>query len=135
MEARRDLHVDFDKRVLRWMGVDDPDVSFVPFLSADEVYRKVQGLGMEYGFDVFDRQELRDMLDDLMGRPNGKVPTEDKRPSVLKAKALAKAVPQKAPGADASGDTPKQVAPPDQGQSNGTGGQDNSGNDIRRGGK
>lgn len=135
MEFRRDVHIDMDKRVLRWMGVEDPDVTFVPFISGDETYRAIQSLLLEFSADTMTRQELRDRLDDLMGRPDGLVPSEDERPSALAAKALAKVAPKPAPGAP--GGTPKQTAAPDQGRSNGTGGSigGNASNDIRRGKK
>lgn len=139
MEARRDEHVELDKRVLTWMGVDSPEVTFVPFNSGEEMYRSVQSMVLELDKDSMTRQEFRDRLDDLFGRPNGTVPAEDQRPSVLLAKALAKATPKPAatpadgaqPGETTS--TP-QTASPNQGRSNGTGGQQggSASNDIRR---
>ena len=138
MEARRSDHVDFDKRVLRFLGMtEEPDVTFKPYDDGAEVYRSAQALLLEYGADVMTRQELRDRLDDLHGLPNGTVPTEAQRPSVLLAKATAKAVPPAAPAAPASddGDGAKaSVASPAQGRSNGTGGQNGGSatNDLRQ---
>lgn len=136
MAARRDEHVEVDKRMLRLLGVKDPEVGFIPFNSGEETYRAVQALGLEYAGDTMSRQEYRDRLDDLQGRPNGTVPPEDQRPSVLAAKALAKAVPQQSsPSGDAGAPgSQKQIASPTQGRSNGTGGQQggNASNDIRR---
>ena len=150
MEARRDLHVDFDARVLRWMGADDPDVSFIPFDADEAVYRKIQGLTMALNNDSISRQEFRNMLDDLLGRPNGTVPDEDQRNSVLQAKAMAKVAGTSTTVKDPSkvgdgtstttvtrkgggGASLPQTANPAQGRSNGTGGQSGSANDIRRG--
>lgn len=139
MEARRSEHVEMDKRVLRWMGVEDPDVNFVPYDSGDETYRAIQSLILLLQSDTHDRQEIRDMIDDLLGRPNGTAPTEDKRPSVLLAKSLEKIKPKPepaAPGADGANANAPQVASPNQGRSNGSGGQNggNASNDIRRDG-
>ncbi len=141
MEARRDDHVELDTRVLVWMGVEEPEVGFVPYQSGEETYRASQALILEYAADVYTRQELRDQLDDLHGRPNGTVPEETDGPAIVKARLLA-AIEAKnaAAAAKASADAaakaadaaPKQAASPAQGQSNGTGGQSGAANDIRR---
>ena len=160
MEARRAEHIDLDERVLRWMGVEAPDVQFKPFDAGDEIYRSIQGLILAYQQDIYTRQESRDMIDDLLALSNGSVPSEDQRPSVLLAKAMAKIEEEKAdraadraladqkaaadaaakaqgaagaPAANAGSGS--QVASPNQGRSNGTGGAMNGGqssNDIRR---
>jgi len=133
MQSRRDEHIDFDKMVLAWLGVEAPDVQFIPYDAGEETYRKEQSLALELQNDIIDRQEYRDQVDDMWGRPNGKVPTEDKRESYLKAKALAKAAPKPAPGTAAAGGekTSTSTASPNQGQQNGTGGQSGAANDLR----
>ena len=136
MQARRDEHVAFEKRVLAAFGANDATVSFVPYDAGDEVYRKVQAAILDYQQDTITRQDLADRIADIYGRPHKDVPGEDQRPSVLAAKALAKAVPKPAPtapGADDKADN-TSVASPTQGRSNGTGGQQggNASNDIRR---
>jgi len=145
MEARRAEHVELDERVLRWMGVTDPEVSFIPYDAGDEVYRTVQSLIMSLDNDLYTRQEIRDLLDDLMGRADGTVPTDDQRPSVLLAKTMAQIQGAVVATTDTAknGDgvtkttTSPQAANPAQGKSNGTGGQGggNASNDIRRGKK
>lgn len=134
MEARRADHVELDKRVLKWMGVVKPEVAFVPFATGEETYRAAQGILMGLEHDVYSRQETRDQLDDLFARPNGKVPSEDQRPSVLLAKATAKVTPKPAAAGDAPSGGGKQVASPSQGKSSGVGGQGSAKNDVRRDG-
>ncbi|MDF2506236.1 MAG: hypothetical protein K0Q52_95 [Microbacterium sp.] len=136
MEARRREHIALDKRVLTWMGVTKPDVTFAPFSSGDQIYRQVQALVLQLDKGAIDIQEFRDALDDLYARPNGKAPKTSERADVLLAKEMAKIekanAPTPAPAAD--GAALPQVASPNQGRSNGTGGQDggNASNDIRR---
>ncbi|MGO2150884.1 MAG: hypothetical protein ACTH32_06740 [Microbacterium gubbeenense] len=144
MEARRSEHIELDKRVLRWMGVKEPDVHFKPYDAGEEVYRSLQALALSLDHDLYDRQEVRDLSDDLLGRPHGTVPDEDQRPSVLLAKIMAKIEAKKAPAAapadSSTSDTPTasttvpQTAGPAQGRSNKTGGVKggSSSNDIRR---
>lgn len=140
MEARRAEHVELDERVLRWMGVSNPDISFVPYDAGEETYRSIQTRSMLLQGDIYSRQEIRDQADDMLGLPNGTVPADAQRPSVLLAKQMAKI-----PGAEvASTDLAKapdgttkttiapQAASPNQGRSNGTGGQSGAANDIRR---
>ncbi|KZE41351.1 hypothetical protein [Microbacterium sp. T32] len=133
MQARRDEHIAFEKRVLAALGAPNATVSFVPFDTGEEVYRLVQAAILDYQQDTITRQQLADRIADIYGRPHANVPSEDQRPSVLLAKAMAKAAPKPAPAAGASsGNT--SVASPAQGRSNGTGGQQggNASNDIRR---
>lgn len=125
MEARRDEHVELDKRVLRWMGLEEPEVAFKPYDSGEELYRAAQALILEAQAGVYAPQELRDMLDDLHGRPNGKVPD-----GTLPWNNTKSAPAQAGGGASAE---PPQAASPAQGRSNGTGGQQggNATNDLR----
>lgn len=139
MEARRAEHVEIDKRVLRWMGVEEPDVQYKPYDAGDEVYRSIQALVLAHQQDVFTRQEIRDFIDDLLGRPAGVVPTDEKRPSVVLAKIMAKidastAATQSSPTSSDDRGSGDQAASPAQGRSNGTGGiaGGSSSNDIRR---
>lgn len=136
MEARRAEHVELDKRVLSWMTLKNPEVGWVPYAAGQETYRQAQAimLPITSNSDLYSRQEVRDQLDDLFGRPNGKVPTDAQRPSVLSAKALAKAVPQEAPaGSDDGEGGANSVGSPLQGRSNATGGAGNgtASNDLR----
>lgn len=131
MEARRRDHVDLDKRVLRWMGVKDPDVNFVPFASGEEIYRAAQELTMELNAGGITLDEYRTFMDDLLGRPNGTVPAYDKLHPVQLAKAMAKVAPKPAATGDDGSATAPQTASPTQGKSTGAGGKGDS-NDIRR---
>lgn len=127
MEARREEHAAFDTRILRWMGVESPDVTFKPYEDGAEVYRSVQALALELSNDAITLQEFRDFVDDLHGRANGTAPNDAERNSVRLAKALEKVAPKQT-ASTASGTS---TASPNQGRSNGTGGQSGAANDMR----
>lgn len=132
MQARREEHVELDVQVLTWLGVEDPDVQFIPYDAGEEMYRKEQSLALELQNDIISRQEYRDQVDDMWGRPNAKVPAEDQRESYLKAKAAAKAAPKPVAAAPGAEKTSTSTASPNQGRSNGTGGQSGAANDLRK---
>jgi hypothetical protein len=149
MKARRDEHVELDKRVLRWMDVDDPDVTFKPFDTGDVTYRAIQSLAMEFEKGTMTRQELRNHFDDLMGRPNGTVPAIEEIPEVQLAKVMAAIAGSEVSSTStdktangttktvvpSTGTTLPQTASPMQGRSNGTKGGQGGGaasNDVRR---
>lgn len=138
MQARREEHVELDTQVLEWLGIENPDVQFIPYDAGDEIYRKIQSLALELTNDVITRQEFRDQVDTLLGRASGTVPADAERESYLKAKQLAKAAPKPAPaaaGAPSGQDDEKtgtSTASPNQGRSNGTGGQSGAANDLRK---
>ena len=129
MEDRREEHVELDKRVLKWMGVDfaekhkDATVKFVPFDAGEEAYRILQGFHLTYANNGYTVQEMRDFTDAILGLPRGKVPEGDERPFGDLAKNAA----------SAGGTALPQTASPNQGKSNGTGGQSggSASNDLR----
>jgi hypothetical protein len=125
MESRRDEHVELDKRVLRWMGLEEPEVAFKPYDSGEEQYRAAQAIILQGQAGVYSPQEVRNLLDDLYGRPNGKVPTGTLPWNNAKSTPAP-------PGGGAPAEPP-QVASPAQGRSNGTGGQQggSASNDLR----
>lgn len=130
MNARRDEHIELNQRVLRWMGPSsfEPDVQFKPFDGGEEAYRIIQGFMLGVQNDLYGLQEARNFVDNVLGLPNGTIPTGDDRPSILLAQAAQATAAAKA----ASSATP-QTASPNQGKSNGTGGQQggNASSDLR----
>lgn len=148
MMARRDEHIELDKRVLKWMDVKDPDVTFIPYDTGDVIYRSIQSLVMEYQQGTMTRQELRNRFDDLMGRPNGTVPDIEDIPAVQLAKVMATITGAEITTTDTdktgndttktivpSGATVPQTGSPTQGRANGTQGGQGGGaasNDVRR---
>ncbi len=115
MSTRREEHVEFESRVLKWMGMrDEPDVYFHPYDSDDEVYRAAQGFMLGYANNLYTEQEARDFLDTLFGLKQGRPPRGAARPFG-----------DLAAGNNAAGKSAAlpQTASPTQGRSNGTGGQ------------
>lgn len=129
MGTRRDLHVDFNKQVLEWLGVKNPEVFYAPYESGVETYRAIQALILAAQAGVYTPQELRDMLDDLLANPNGKVPQGVK---LWNNRATDEFESKLAKRTSASSDDNTSVASPTQGRGNGTGGQGGgSSNDVR----
>lgn len=120
MSARRDEHIGVEKRILARLGLADADVQYKPFDGGDEVYRIIQGFMLGVQNDLYGLQEARDFVDNVLGLPNGFIPQGDERPSVLLAQGAGSA-------------SLPQTASPNQGRSNGTGGQrgGNASSDLR----
>ncbi len=124
MMARRLIHIDFELQVLEWLGAPDAKVYYDPMVDGAELYRELQALLLPYLQGLYTPQQQRDIIDSFMGWPGGTVPA-----GVL-VPANKDSLPRKDIDADGSGVA--TVAAPDQGQSNGVGGQGtDSGNDVR----
>ncbi|UOE45980.1 hypothetical protein [Agromyces larvae] len=122
MEVRRDEHIDFDERVLRWMGAKDAVAYFIPFTDDSDVYRKVQAAVLKWNTGLYSEDDMKAELEAILGNPlAGDVPDGVLLPNNTKTLAATK------PATASTAST----AAPDQGRSNGTGGQDSSGSDIR----
>lgn len=59
MESRRDEHVEFDTRVLRWMGARDFDVYFTPYDDATELLRTLQADIIRWGSGLYGAVEMK----------------------------------------------------------------------------
>jgi hypothetical protein len=137
MGTRRDMHIEFDRQVLEWMGQKDPEVFFAPFESGTETYRNIQALILAAQAGAYSIEQLRVMIDDLLALPNGKPPTgalefNNQKTLEIQARIAAKNAPKPAASDDSDGDK-SSVASPAQGRGNGSGGQDggNASNDLR----
>lgn len=130
MEARRAIHVEFEKEILTWLGAPDARVWFQPLVDGAELYRMVQTIVLKWNTGLYQPEQAKAQLDALMGIfdpspiPQGVlIPNNEaslaRRDLDTDAAATAR-VGTQAPAAD-------------QGVSNGTGGQgSDSGNDIRQ---
>lgn len=157
MESRRQLHVDFDYRVLTWMGAgqgqNTPELE-VTFSSLDDkadVYRELQALILALNSGLYEPEPIERRISQLLEVTGNTVPTDWIHPNTLKAlKAQAKikadAAPAPAtdpaagdttqtPGVNAAGSQGKgatsSTASPEQGRSKASGKGGDKGNDIR----
>lgn len=113
MEARRRRHIDFDWRVLLWMGADPEklDITFATLNDAADLYRELQALILALGTGLYEPEPIEERISQLLEITGNKVPDG----WLLPAKT-----------------TPAATTPaPGQGQSNGTGGDGVGGHDIR----
>ncbi|ALJ19500.1 hypothetical protein [Microbacterium sp. No. 7] len=110
------------QRVLRWMGVENPAVTF-PALDEVDLYRELQAIALGWNTGLLHPGEIRERLLDLLDiiTDSEKWPEGVMLPN--NEKSLAR------PDVDADGTTPPTTAAPDQGARKGTG---NSGaHDLR----
>lgn len=126
MTARRMVHVDLEKRVLKWLGADDARVWLDSLDDGTELYRAVQSVLLKWNSGLYTPQEIKKELEALFGHEA--IPTIPQ--GVLlpnNVKSLARK------DIDADGSSPASTVPaPNQGQADGVGGGGNStGNDIR----
>lgn len=121
MLARRNVHIELEKQVLRWFGWDEPVVFFEMLEDGAELYRQVQALLLPFLNGLYEPQEARDIIDNFFGWPTGTVPegvlTPQNRDSL----------PLRSIDTDGASQTPAA----NQGQNTGTGVDNSSGNDVR----
>lgn len=112
ISAIREDEAEFDEIVLRWMGAKEPKAWFNTLLDGEALYRLFQAEGLYWNFGLRDGKEQKTAMDKIKGKPVSEatpdglmIPNNEKYAGTL------------------SNDTqPTQTAAPDQGQSNGTGG-------------
>jgi len=63
VKSRRQWHIDFDKRVLRWLGAPDADVTFEPMIDAAEALRELQALVLKWTTGLFGAKEMKAMIE------------------------------------------------------------------------
>lgn len=114
--ARRELHIEFDRRVLIWMGAkpDKLQVKFGTLSDSTEAYRQLQALVLALSTGMFKPEPIQNAIADLLGFIGGTIPADwlEMRQKLASGGAAS---------------TPA----PDQGKSNPAGGSDNNGNDVR----
>lgn len=117
MESRRDEHVEYDTRVLRWMGATGFDVSFTPYDDATELLRALQAEVIRWGMGLYSAKEMKARLE---GKTEAevKVPTGVLLPNNKASWERADIDPKDAPG---SGTLTTTQTTPGQGTSTGAG--------------
>ena len=125
METRRHEHIEFDQRLLRWMGAPDAKVYFDNFDDATDEYRAVQAAMLAWTTGTLSPQGFRDELEIIYGRKlSGEIPKGVVIPNNQKQlddKAAADKAAKQAPAAN-------------QGKGDGTGGAGHA-NDMKKGDK
>ncbi len=126
MEARRQLHVELELEILKWLGVEDPKVWFDSLVDNAELYRGVQSILLKWNSGLFQPEEVKMELESLFGHE-----TIDGIPDGVMLPNNVASLPRKDIDTDSAG-VPATTAAPDQGQSDNVGGQGtDSGNDLR----
>lgn len=131
MESRRQEHVEFDKRVLHWLGAGEARVWFEPFNDAVAMMREVQAAMLGWSTGTVSPQEFRDLLERIFGEPlSGSMPRGVLVPNTKATwtfqNPAAEPSPAPAGGGDDGDGVPKQAGGGGQGQSTGAG---STGND------
>ena len=134
METRRREHIEFDERVLAWLGAPDATAYYDNYDDATDEYRSVQAAILAWTTGTMTAQGFRDELEIIYGRKlSGEIPSGVIVPNNQKAitdaanAALAQTAAAAAatPAASATPSTPA----PNQGKSDKTGGAGHA-NDI-----
>lgn len=73
-EDRRDWHVEFDLRVLRWMGAPEATAHFRPLTDPTNILRMIQALLAVWNAGLYDGDEMRAQADTVLGLEPGKAP-------------------------------------------------------------
>ena len=127
METRRAEHIEFDLRVLTWMGAEEATVYFDTFEDSADEYRAVQAAMLAWTTGTLTPEGFRAELEIIYGRKLvGEIPKGVIVPNNQKAiddAAAAKVAADKA----AAEKTAAQQAAPDQGRSSGAGSADHAG--------
>lgn len=142
METRRREHIEFDERMLRWLGATEASAYFDNYDDSTDEYRSVQAAMLAWTTGTLSPQGFRDELEIIYGRKlSGDIPpgainpnTETKADRAAAAAALLTGggdkgqLTAKAPVTAAGGNVtpaknqaPKQAAAPGQGKSTGAG--------------
>lgn len=127
MQTRRAEHIEFDERILAWLGAKDATAYFDNYDDATDEYRSVQAAMLAWQTGTLSPQGFRDELEIVYGRklagaiPDGVIiPNNQKQIDAAAAAALKTAT--------------ATTAAPDQGRSNGAG-DANHASDLPPGGQ
>jgi len=110
VEARRQIHIEDDARVLTWMGVPTvkQDITFAPLDDSAEMYRQLQALALVYDRGVIEPDKFADAALDLLGVNGNIVP----RDVIVPATVSGETALQKAQGLPQFGQIPAVPKPP-----------------------
>jgi len=122
MQTRRAEHVEFDERLLRWLGAPDATAYFDNYDDATDEYRSVQAAMLMWSSGNLTPEAFRSELETIYGRKLlGAIPKGVIIPNNQKQIDDAAAAAAKAAAATAKAKTAVQQAAPDQGKSTGAG--------------
>jgi len=118
MQTRRQEHVEFDKRLLAWLGAKDATPYFNNYDDATDEYRSVQAAYLAWQSGTLSPEGFRNELEIIYGRKFlGPIPTGVLLPNNKKS------LPRKDIDTDSASDaTPTSTPSPNQGRADGTGG-------------
>jgi len=128
-EDRRDWHIEFDLRVLRWMGAPDASASFRPLSDPTNILRMMQALLAGWNAGLYDGDDMRAQTDAVLGLEPGKAPDGIMLPNNSKFVNTVTNDGQDLPQ-DGSDDTKTKQPGTGKGQSTGAGNSPKS-NDLR----
>ena len=72
--SRQQWHIDFDKRVLRWLGAPNTTATFVSSESATDIYREIQALLLMWSSGLYQPEPIEARLSELMDIVGNNVP-------------------------------------------------------------
>jgi hypothetical protein len=125
--ARRALHVEFEKRILNWLGAPDARVWFEILDDGAELYRRIQAIALLWQSGVYEAEDIKAAFEELLGHGEIDASVPDGVLIPNNANSLAR----RDLDTDANGVATTTPAA-DQGVSNNVGGQGgDSGTDIR----
>jgi len=127
MQTRRAEHVEFDERILKWLGASDATAYFDNYDDATDEYRSVQAAMLAWTTGTLTPEGFRAELEIIYGRKLiGEIPKGVMIPNNIESMARTDIDPN---GAAFGGAKPaaKQAAAPDQGKSSGAGNSDHAG--------
>ena len=134
METRRHEHVEFDTRLLRWLGAPDATAYFNTYDDATDEYRAVQAAMLAWTTGTLSPEGFREELEIIYGRKlSGAIPKGVIIPNNQKAIDDAAAAQVAAADAKAAADKEATASTPaaNQGKSDGTGGAEHA-NDMKK---
>lgn len=77
MEARREEHKAYDRRILIWSGAKDAEVYFQALTDPTDMYRQTQGVILEWDTGLYSPEEIKTALEALKGNDISKVKVPD----------------------------------------------------------
>lgn len=133
---RRAEHVEFDLRVLEWMGADKAEAFFSSLIDPTDLYRAQQGVGIKWGTGLYTAKEIKTQFEALEGNDISEVTvpvgvlvpnTQKTLDANSKSKAAAAPAATDGEGGTGGGANPTQGSPSKFG-----GGKGLNGNDINK---
>lgn len=74
IKQRRQWHIEFDKRILAWMGAPDAQASFPPMMDATDLFRTLQMYMLKWNSGLYEPAEIKADIEFLWGKIAAAVP-------------------------------------------------------------